>query len=323
MRLLDADFRDLVAQARSRCDLSDIATRHTVLKKRGARELVGLCPFHSERTPSFEVNNAKGTYHCHGCGVGGDAITLLTELEGMTFRQAVETLLGDEFPTIPEEERARRREADERISRARIEYARYLWSQVVAPAGTMAETYARARGITAPLPGTVGFVHAPRFVDYETGETGREFPAVCCAIQNAEGKVTGIQLIFLSKDGAAKWQGKGAAKMTRGLLVGSALRLGPVREHIVMVEGPEDGWTLMQQLPQHSVWASCGTANLALIEWPSEIKSVCFAGDNGKSGRDAAKSAIAAAAAKGRKGSSTFPDARFKDWNDQLRDIAA
>ena len=322
-RMSDADFGSLVREARDRHDLSEIAGRHTTLKRRGAREMVGLCPFHNERTPSFEVNDAKGTYHCHGCGVGGDAITLLTELEGMAFIDAVKTLLGDEFPVISEEERAKRKEADGRLNAVRIDYARHLWSQRVPAAGTMAETYARARGVTSPLPGSMGFVHAPRFVDYETGETGREFPAVCCALQDATGSVTGVQLIFLSSDGTGKWQGTGAAKMTRGKLVGSALRLGPVRAHLVVVEGPEDGWTLMQQLPDHSVWAACGTANLRMIDWPDEVRSVCFAGDNGESGRNAVLDAIGAAAAKGRKGSSTFPDARFKDWNDQLRGIAA
>lgn len=59
-----ATFQRLVDEARQRHNLSDVIGRHTVLKKRGAREVVGLCPFHSERTPSFEVNDAKGTYHC-------------------------------------------------------------------------------------------------------------------------------------------------------------------------------------------------------------------------------------------------------------------
>lgn len=321
-RLPDDQFRTLVETARTRTLLSKVAERHTALKRRGPRELVGLCPFHQERTPSFEVNDGKGTYHCHGCGVGGDAISLLTKLEGMTFLSAVETLMGETFPEISEEDRAKRREADAKLNQARIDYARSVWARAVLATGTLAETYARARGITASLPATVRFVAAPRFVDYETGELGREFPAVCCALQDAAGAVTGVQLIFLSPDGSTKWTGRGAAKMTRGQLVGSALRLGPVRDHIVAVEGPEDGWTLMERLPDRSIWASCGTANLAMIDWPAEVQSVCFAGDNGTAGHAAVAEAREAAIKAGKTPSETFPDPRFKDWNDQLRGIA-
>ena len=320
-RLPEGEFRALVDNARDRQLLSGIAGRYTQLKKRG-REMVGLCPFHSERTPSFEVNDAKGTYFCHGCHEGGDAITLLTKLDGMTFVQAVEALSGEDVPEVAEEERAKRREADAVLNQSRIDFARWLWGRTTSAVETLVETYARSRGITAPLPDTVRFAAAPRFVDYETGEYGREFPAVCCALQDRAGDITGVQLIFLAPDGSGKWQGKGAAKMTRGQLIGSALRLGPVREHIVQVEGPEDGWTLMQRLPDHSIWATCGTANYSAVDWPPEIKSICLAGDNGSAGRAAVAEARAAALARGIRPTDVFPDRRYKDWNDELRGIA-
>ncbi|WP_037487985.1 CHC2 zinc finger domain-containing protein, partial [Sphingobium indicum] len=113
-------FQRAVSDARDRHNLSDIVARHTALRKRGGRELVGLCPFHDERTPSFEVNDAKGTYYCHGCGAGGDAITLLMKKDGMPFADAVEWLLGDSLPVVPPEERTRRKEADARETAERI-----------------------------------------------------------------------------------------------------------------------------------------------------------------------------------------------------------
>ena len=87
MRLPDHEFERFVRDARDRHNLSDIIGRHTDLKKRGPNEMVGLCCFHSERTPSLEVNDSKGTYHCHGCGAGGDAITFLTAKEGLSFME--------------------------------------------------------------------------------------------------------------------------------------------------------------------------------------------------------------------------------------------
>lgn len=326
-RLSDTEFRELCDKARERHSISEIVGRHTVLKKRGARELVGLCPFHSERTPSFEVNDTKGTYHCHGCGKGGDAIQFLVEREGMTFIQAVQLLMGDEFPVVSEEERARRKEADERDRADRIHLARWIWGQSTPPAGTPAEVYVRSRGITMPLPPTVRFVSSPRWFNHETGECGREHPALACALQDVTGAIVGVQCVFLQDGGAKKYERvnadgtKAKAKLSFGILVGSALRLGPVAPHLVNCEGPEDGLTLAQKLPGQSVWVSCGTALLSRIEYPAAVKSVCFAGDNNAAGKTAVAQARDAALARGIVPSEAFPDPRFKDWNDELRGV--
>lgn len=320
-KLPEGEFRALVDRARERHLLSDVIGRHTALRRRGARELVGLCCFHTERTPSLEVNDAKGTYHCHGCGAGGDAIKFLVDMEGMTFRQAVEVLSGDEFPVISEENRAQRKLEDEALTRKRIELAQQMWARSVPTAGTLAETYARSRGIVGPLPRSIRFGSIPRYVDLETGEVGREYPAAVCAMQDVNGDVVAVQNIYLASDGSGKYvspQG-GKAKLSFGMLVGSALRLGPVRDHLVLVEGPEDGWTLAEQLPDKSVWASCGTALLSRIVLPAAVRSVCLAGDNNSAGRVAVAQAREAYLTVGRKVSEAYPDRRYKDWNDQLQ----
>lgn len=291
------------------------------------RELVGLCPFHSEKTPSFEVNDAKGTYHCHGCGAGGDAIQFLVQREGMTFMQAVQLLMGDEFPVVSEEERAKRREADARDRADRIHLARWIWGQSVKPEGTPAEVYARSRGISMPLPPTVRFVTSPRWFNFETGECGREHPAMACALQDVGGAIVGVQCVFLQGDGSKKYErvnpdgSKAKAKLSFGILVGSALRLGPVAPHLVNCEGPEDGLTLAQKLVGQSVWVSCGTALLSRTEYPPEVKSVCFAGDNNPAGRVAVEQARDAALARGLIPTDAYPDAQYKDWNDELRGV--
>ncbi|MDY7525849.1 CHC2 zinc finger domain-containing protein [Sphingomonas sp. 10B4] len=69
-------FRRLVDDAKSHHNLSDLVARYTKLHRRGPSEMVGLCPLHDERSPSFEVNDRKGTWHCWGgCG-GGDMFAL-------------------------------------------------------------------------------------------------------------------------------------------------------------------------------------------------------------------------------------------------------
>lgn len=327
--LPSAEFGQIVREARQRHNLSDIVGRHTDLKKRGANEMVGLCCFHSERTPSLEVNDGKGTYHCHGCGEGGDAITFLVKQEGMGFREAVEWLLGDELPVISEEERARRKAEDARVTAERIALGRSIWRKRIPAAGTPAEVYARSRGLTIDLPPTVGFVMTPRWRNPETGEVGREHPAMVCALQDVTGAVVGVQCVFLQDGGRRKYEpvrpdgSKAKAKLTFGVIVGSAFRLGPVSPHLVVCEGPEDGLTLAQQLPGKSVWVTCGTALMSRLEYPPEVRSVCFAGDNGLAGHAAVQQAWAVALERGLRPSEAYPDPRFKDWNDQLRGIEA
>ncbi|MGE4324450.1 MAG: CHC2 zinc finger domain-containing protein [Sphingobium sp.] len=319
-------FQRLVDEARLRHNLSDIAGRHTVLRKRGPREMVGLCPFHSERTPSFEVNDAKGTYHCHGCGAGGDAIRFLMDKEGMRFTEAVEWLLGDSLPVISDEERTRRREQSAADLAARVELARSIWARSVPAAGTPAEVYARSRGINMPLPSTVRFVMTPRWRNEETGEVGRDYPAMACALQDAAGRLVGVQCIFLADGGRRKYERvradgtKAKAKLTFGILTGAAFRLGPLQSHIMQCEGPEDALTLRQETGR-TVWAACGTANLSQIIYPDQITHVCVAGDNGDAGHAAVVQAIKWVEENDRNATSAFPSRAFKDFNDQLRGI--
>lgn len=326
-RMDDAEFRSLVDAARTRHLLSDIISRHTDLRKRGAREMVGLCCFHAERTPSLEVNDDKGTFYCHGCGASGDAISFLTKREGMTFRQAVEVLSGEEFPTISEEERARRKAESEAKQAHRLAVARSIWASAVPAKGTPAEVYARARGITIDLPPSVRFAMTPRWRNEETGEVGRDHPAMVCALQGEDGKIVGVQCIFLADGGRRKYEAvrpdgsKGKVKLTFGLLVGGAFRLGPATDTVIVCEGPEDGLSLAQVLPGRTVWVSCGTAALSKINFPSAVRTVVLAGDNNAAGRAAVAQAHTVYAEQGRAVEEVFPDAPFKDWNDQLRGV--
>jgi len=324
-RMPDAEFQRLVGEARDRHNLSDVIGRHTTLRKRGRAEMVGLCPFHSERTPSFEVNDAKGTYHCHGCGAGGDAITFLMKCEGQTFRQALEWLLGDELPIISEEDRAKRKADDERATTERIALARWIWSTTVLAAGTPAEVYARSRGITIPLPPTVRFVMTARWRNPETGEVGRDHPAMVCALQNASGAIVGCQCVFLMDGGRRKYERiredgtKAKAKLTFGVAIGSALRLGPARDHVITCTGPENGLSLLQMMPERSIWVAVGDAVLSHVEYPPEVRSVCLTGDNDTSGRAAVARAREELLSRGLKPTEAFPRQPYGDWNDQLQ----
>lgn len=299
--------------------LSSIVARRVKLKQRGA-ELVGLCPFHDERTPSFGVNDDQCIYHCFGCGAGGDVITFVQETEGLDFFGAVRWLQGgcwpDTDPTIrkhPNPPAAAHRDA-------KIAEAALIWRSALPPAGTPAETYARSRGITSPLPRSIRFTRTWTWKKHDTGKTGPVHPALIGAVQSIDGAVVGIQRVFLNASGTGKADFRNP-KRSLGRIRGCALRLGPPALEIVVCEGPEDGLTLAEALPGVSVWVALGTSFMPALELPECTKVVILAGDNNAPGRAAIAAAGAAFMAKGLEVRTMFPEPAYADFNDQLRGI--
>lgn len=81
-----------VRDLKLRVNLADVVARMVTLRKAGGARLKGLCPFHNEKTPSFNVDPDKGYYHCFGCGKSGDIISFVRETEQLNFSEAVEAL---------------------------------------------------------------------------------------------------------------------------------------------------------------------------------------------------------------------------------------
>lgn len=91
---------DIIEKIKEKVDIIELVSSYTKLKRSG-RRYVGLCPFHSEKTPSFTVDPEKGLYHCFGCGAGGDIFTLIMEKEGLDFPSALEFLAKKYNISIP------------------------------------------------------------------------------------------------------------------------------------------------------------------------------------------------------------------------------
>jgi DNA primase len=134
-------------------DMIALVSDRTELRRAGADEYVGRCPFHDERTPSFGINPYKKVYHCFGCQASGDAFTFVMETEGLDFTGALEAL-ADRFGVQLETEAedpgaAARRERRERLQsllgRAATYYARCLWE---ANEAALARGYLLGRGLT-------------------------------------------------------------------------------------------------------------------------------------------------------------------------------
>jgi DNA primase len=147
-----ARIKDASVEAvRQAADIVAVVSARTQLRKSGARH-VGLCPFHDERTPSFSVSADKGTYHCFGCGAGGDTVRFVEETEGVGFVGAIEWLADrfnvqleyEEFSPGEEERRRHRDRLFTLLEHATRFYERYLWD---APAGSQARDYLSGRGL--------------------------------------------------------------------------------------------------------------------------------------------------------------------------------
>ena len=95
---------EIIDQVRQAANIVEIASQYTTLKARG-RKHVGLCPFHSEKTPSFTVDSEKNLFHCFGCGVGGDVFSLVMEKENLTFPEALKFLADKYHIALPEQRR--------------------------------------------------------------------------------------------------------------------------------------------------------------------------------------------------------------------------
>ncbi|TMA38412.1 MAG: DNA primase [Deltaproteobacteria bacterium] len=154
-------------ELRDRVDLVAVVQRRVPLKKSG-RDWKGLCPFHGEKTSSFYVVPDKKMFHCFGCGVSGDAIKFVMQMEGRSFREAVEQLAGeagvDLTPPDPEEARrsARRAALGEVNEKACTFYERVLWEH---PKGEVAREHLRKRGITEDTAKAWRLGYAPNLWD--------------------------------------------------------------------------------------------------------------------------------------------------------------
>lgn len=314
----EAAFRQQVAELKARHNISDLVGRYTALKRAGPREMVGLCVFHQERTPSLRTNDDSGLFYCFGCGHSGDQVRFVQLKEGLSFMDALRFLGAANLPTVDDAERARRRETASAERKQAILDARSFFADAEAIEETQGAQYLAARGIVAPYPPTLRFARVPSWQDAETRRWGRRRPAIICGCQDTTGTFNGIQRIFVDGDRPDK----AAVKLTLGRVRGSALRLGPVQSEIVVTEGPEDGLSLRQGLPGRSVWASCGTGLLPSIEFPPEVDSVLIAGQNNAAGRAAVTAAGDAYLARGLAVREMYPAAEFDDWNDELRGIA-
>lgn len=157
MALSDSFLQEL----KMKTDIEDVISTYVTLKRRGAT-LVGLCPFHNEKTPSFTVYPATQSFYCFGCGAGGDAITFLKKIENLDYLDAVKTLAQRAGLQMPQEgfddSLSKRRR---RILEMNREAARFYHSVLLSQEGKVGYDYYIGRALSAATINHFGLGFAP------------------------------------------------------------------------------------------------------------------------------------------------------------------
>lgn len=302
-------------------DLVALVGASTTLKKAGA-SWKGLCPFHTEKTPSFHVHPAKGFYYCFGCGAKGDAITFVRETERLEFPEAVAYLARRAGITLPERRRGTRvdRSRETRINEALTAAASFFREQL--PKHAEASALLQRRGIDAADAAAFGFGAAPDAWDrlktelsdafteevlVESGvlqknpETGRVYDRfrnrLTIEIRDARGELLGFGARALGDEQPKYLNSPETARFSKGkLLYGLDRARDGIRKSdaVILVEGYFDRIAL-EKAGVPNVVASMGTAltpaqaDLLVRQAPAVV--VAYDGD--PAGLSAARKAFA------------------------------
>jgi DNA primase len=167
---------EFIEELRARTTLSDLIGKRVKLLPKGGR-LAGLCPFHSEKTPSFYVNDSEGFYHCFGCGVSGDAIGFLRESDGLDFMEAVRYLAEIAGMTVPNSAPVDSQKAEQRKQAIdALEFAaQFYQANLSGPVGEAASGYIKSRGLDDHIVSQFMLGYAPRSGLYSSLQQ-RQFP---------------------------------------------------------------------------------------------------------------------------------------------------
>ncbi len=148
-----------------RSDIVDVVSSYVSLTKRSGSNLFGLCPFHSERTPSFSVSPDKQIYHCFGCGKGGGVVNFIMEIENLSYPDAIAFLANRAGMPLPEQTDSRDNRKRSRLLALNKDAARFFYEQLSTDAGQSAVRYMQERQISPGIAKRFGIGYAPNSWD--------------------------------------------------------------------------------------------------------------------------------------------------------------
>lgn len=161
---------DIIVTIQQAADIFDVVSETVQLKKSG-QGFMGLCPFHSEKTPSFHVNPQRGIFHCFGCGVGGDVFSFVMKRDGIPFPEAARMLSRRYGITIPEpamspDEKRRVSQRESLYTANKLAMGYYQKTLFENPHAESARTYLKNRGIFGKTADVFNLGYAPEGWDH-------------------------------------------------------------------------------------------------------------------------------------------------------------
>ena len=150
-----------IQELADRSDIVDVVGSYVRLSKKSGSNLFGLCPFHSEKTPSFSVSPDKQIYHCFGCGKGGGVISFIMEIENLSYPEAIAFLAKRAGMQMPEETDSAEGRKRARMLQLNKDAARWFYERLSKPEGQAAVAYIRKRGISPAMTKNFGLGAAP------------------------------------------------------------------------------------------------------------------------------------------------------------------
>jgi len=310
---------EIIQQIRDRVDLVDLVGRFVTLKKAG-RNYTGLCPFHGEKTPSFNVNPDRQAFYCFGCQEGGNAISFLMKVENLTFPEAARALAAQCGIEIPETGGGERGLAERLIEANDVAQAAYR-AALAAP-GNPALAYLERRGVDAATIERFGIGFAPerwdtvvsrlreRGIAAELGEragllapreSGGHYDRlrgrVTFPIRDTRGRILGFGGRALSSNEPAKYLNTPESPIyrKRECFYGFPFALDPIRRggRVVVVEGYFD-LIALHRAGVEATLATCGTAlsNEHAVNLKRRTREVVLFFDGDEAGQRAMQRAL-------------------------------
>ena len=303
-----------------RNDIVDVVSGYVALTKRSGSNMFGLCPFHSEKTPSFSVSPDKQIYHCFGCGKGGSVINFIMEIENLSFPEAVEFLARRAGMEVPENGDREQRSRQERLLALNKEAARFFYGELVKPEGKTAQDYIARRQISPSMVKNFGLGYAPdsfyALTDAMHGKGYQDYELIAAGLANTNKSGKGVHDIFRNRLMFPVIDVRGSVIGFSGRILGDGepkylnTRETPVfnksrnlfalnlakkskRGYIILSEGNVDVVSL------HQAGFDCAVASLGTSLTPEQARlisrytqQVIIAYDNDEAGKKASQRAI-------------------------------
>ncbi len=160
--------QEFLQELKARCNIEDVISQYVSLKRAGSN-LVGCCPFHSERTPSFTVFRNAENFYCFGCGAGGDVITFVMKMENVDYMTAIEHLAARAGLTVPDDGRSTLKVNKDRYFEMNKLAARFFYDSLINPKNAHALSYITNRGLSIQTIKRFGIGYADTSWDSLTG----------------------------------------------------------------------------------------------------------------------------------------------------------